>query len=85
MKIKKQKLVTQRSQVKGFKNTHAFFGFLSLTGTIMFIPDSVKGSVKSTYKDLFDLIVTSPTTASNFWISIEKEQLLNKYKDIGFL
>lgn len=66
MKTKKQPLVIQRSQVKGVKNTHAFFGMLSLTGTTIDTPDSVYGNAKSTKLDLFATIVISPTTASNF-------------------
>jgi hypothetical protein len=48
MKTKKHPLVIQRSQVKGFKNTHAFFLSLSLIGTTIDTPDSVYGNVKST-------------------------------------
>ncbi len=66
MKTKKQPLVIQRSQVKGFKNTHVFFVLLSLTGTTIDTPDSVYGNVKSTKLDLFAIIVISPTTASKF-------------------
>jgi hypothetical protein len=66
MKTKKHPLVIQRSQVKGFKNTHAFFLSLSLIGTIIDTPDSVYGNVKSTKLDLFAMIVVSPTTASKF-------------------
>ena len=66
MKTKKQQLVSQRSQVKGFKNTHAFFFPLSVIGTTIDTPDSVYGNVKSTKLDLFAKIVMSPTTASKF-------------------
>ena len=64
MKTKKPHVVAQRSQVKGFKNTQAFFIFMPLIGTIMVTPDSVYGKVKSTYLDLFDTMVTSAATAS---------------------
>ncbi|KAM0943350.1 hypothetical protein DsansV1_C13g0121291 [Dioscorea sansibarensis] len=40
---------------------------LSFTGTRSATPGSVNGNVKSTYKDLFAVIVMSPTTASNFY------------------
>jgi hypothetical protein len=66
MKTKKHPLVIQRTQVKGFKNTHAFFLSLSLIGTIIDTPDSVYGNVKSTKLDLFAMIVVSPATASKF-------------------
>lgn len=66
MKTKEQKLVNQSSQVNGFKNTHALSLLLSLIGTIIVTPESVNGNVKSMNCDLFDTIVVSPTTTSNF-------------------
>ena len=76
IKTKKAAIVTQRSQVKGFKKAHAFLFLLSLTGTIICTPDSVYGKVKSTYNDLLALIVISPTTASKF-CDITKQHLAN--------
>ena len=66
MNMKKHPVVNQRSQVNGSKNTQAFLLLLSLIGTSMDTPDSVYGNVKSTYKDLFAVIVISPTAASQF-------------------
>jgi hypothetical protein len=43
--------------VSGFKNIHAFLLMLSLTGTIIAIPDSVYGRVKSTYELLYHISV----------------------------
>lgn len=56
---------SQSSLLKGVKKIHMFL-FSALTGTIIDTPDSVYGSVKSTYFDLLAMIVVSPTTASNF-------------------
>jgi hypothetical protein len=66
MKTKKQPLVIHRSQLKGFSNTHVFFGLLSSSGTAIDTLDSVYGNVKSTKLDQFTMIVVSPTTASKF-------------------
>lgn len=63
--IKAKKLVSQRSQVSGFKNIHVFLLWLSV-GTIIAIPDSVYAKEKSTYSDLFAVIAMSPATASKF-------------------
>ena len=65
MKTKKQPVVIHRSKLQGFRNTHEFLFLLLLTGTIIDTPDSVYGNVKSTYDDLFDVMVISPTTASH--------------------
>ena len=66
MKTKKTPLVIQRSQVNGFKNTHAFFLSLSLIGTTIVTPDSVYGNVKSIYLLLFARITVSAARASKF-------------------
>lgn len=66
MNMIKQALITQSSQVNGFKNTHAFLLFLLyLIGMIIDNPDSVYGTVKSTYNDLLASLDISPTTASH--------------------
>ena len=64
MKTKKQKLVIQRSKVRGFRKSHALFLELACVGTIIETPDSVNGKVKSTYLDLFSTMVKSPTAPS---------------------
>jgi len=64
MRTKKQAVVTHKSKPQGLRNTHVFLFSLSLTGTIIDTPDSVYGNVKSAYKDLYAVMVTSPTTAS---------------------
>ena len=79
MKTKKQALVTQRSHVKGFMKTHAFLFLLFTRGTIIDTPDSVYGNVKSTYCDLFHLMVTSPATTSNFCYIIYTPQKTSCY------
>jgi hypothetical protein len=76
VKRKKQEVVSHRSQVNGFKKTHAFLLLVSLIGTTITKPDSVYGIVKSTYKDLFALIVISPTTASKFCQVIKRFTLI---------
>lgn len=58
---KKPQVVVQRSVERGFKKIHMFL-FPHLTN--ISTPRSEKGNVKSRYKDLFDVIVASPTTAS---------------------
>jgi transcription elongation factor len=72
MNTNEQADVTQRSHVNGFKKAHAFFFPLSFIETTIVTPDSVYGIVKSTYSDLFAMIVTSPTIASYFCQSKKK-------------
>lgn len=65
VRMKKPALVSQRFADRGSKKIH-MFSFTTF-GTNIPTPMSVYGIVKSTYKDLFDVIVVSPATASNFW------------------
>ena len=64
VKTNKAAVVSQRFGLSGFKKIHILL-FRSV-GTIIPMPMSVYGNVKSTYKDLLAVIVVSPTTASNF-------------------
>ena len=67
-------IVSQRSQLKGFLNTHMSLSFLGLT-TIT-VPDSEYGSVKSTYFVRSAKIVVSPTTISKVYFIIKTNEKL---------
>jgi hypothetical protein len=53
--------------LNGFKKIHILLIMSSLTGTIIPTPDSVYGTVKSTYNVLLYLTVISATAMSIFY------------------
>ena len=61
--IKNMMLPNHIPLLSGFEKIHILFTF-SLTGTIIATPDSVYGTVKSTYSVLLYLIVISPIAMS---------------------
>lgn len=64
--IKNMMLPNHIPALNGFKKIHIFLIMFSLTGTIIPTPDSVYGTVKSTYNDLLYVIVVSATAMSYF-------------------
>ena len=64
VQIKNTALPNHMPGASGFKKIHVFLFMLSLTGTIIAIPDSVYGRVKSTQKVRLYLIVISPIAIS---------------------
>lgn len=78
--IKSVAVVIHKSIERGFKKIHML---LLLFGTTTPTPMSVYGIVKSTYNDLLDMMVVSPTTASYFYfICIIWTPMMHKIKQL---